>query len=412
MAAPGAPAADPNAGPPPPAVLPALCITQITSWGILYYAFPVLAPTISADTAWSPTQITAAFSTGLIVSALAGIPVGRVLDQRGPRTVMTVGAIAGTVALIAVATAANLLAFIAGWVLAGTAMAATFYPAAFAALTRWYGSQRVRALTIVTLAGGLASTVFAPVTAALAGALGWRHAYLVLAATLLLATTPLHWFALRGPWIPATDHLDDNQSPTDLASGTARSRPFLLLSLTLTLSGFAMYAVVFGLIPLLLDRGLTPTAAALALGLGGLGQTLGRLLYMHVAKRTTATRRTAILVLAGGATTTLIALTPGPTWLVMAAAIAAGAVRGNLTLLQATAVTDRWGTMDYARLTARLAAPITIAGALAPWAGAALADALGGYRHLFLALAGISMVATVLALASGRASGERGATSG
>ncbi|MGH3310249.1 MAG: MFS transporter, partial [Streptomyces sp.] len=24
--------------------LPALCVTQITSWGVLYYAFPVLLP--------------------------------------------------------------------------------------------------------------------------------------------------------------------------------------------------------------------------------------------------------------------------------------------------------------------------------------------------------------------------------
>ena len=28
----------------PRAVLPALCATQITSWGIVYYAFPVLLP--------------------------------------------------------------------------------------------------------------------------------------------------------------------------------------------------------------------------------------------------------------------------------------------------------------------------------------------------------------------------------
>ena len=54
-------------------------------------------------------------------------------------------------------------------------MAATFYQAAFAALTRWYGPRRVRALTTLTLAGGLASTVFAPITAALAAAVGWRH---------------------------------------------------------------------------------------------------------------------------------------------------------------------------------------------------------------------------------------------
>lgn len=312
---------------------------------------------------------------------------------------MTAGAVAGAIALTVAATATSLTTFLAGWVLAGTAMAATFYQAAFAALTRWYGPQRVRALTVLTLAGGLASTVFAPITAALAEPLGWRHTYLVLAAALLVVTTPLHWFALRGTWIPATHHLDDDESPTHDMTRTARSRPFILMAIALTMSGFAMCAVVFGLIPLLLDRGVTPTAAAVALGLGGLGQTLGRLLYAQVARHTNAAQRTRILILAGGATTALIALIPGPLWLILAAAMAAGAVRGNLTLLQATAVTDRWGTRHYARLTARLTAPVTIAAALAPWAGAALANQLGSYRALFLALAGLSVVAAAFAQA-------------
>ena len=62
--------------------------------------------------------------------------------------------------------------FFAGWVLAGVAMGAVLYPPAFAALTRWHGPDPVRALTVLTLAGGLASTVFAPLTAALADATG------------------------------------------------------------------------------------------------------------------------------------------------------------------------------------------------------------------------------------------------
>ncbi|MCV7179204.1 MFS transporter, partial [Mycolicibacterium sphagni] len=56
-------------------VLLALCVTEITSWGVLYYAFTVLSPQISADTGWSAPAVTAAFSAGLVTSALVGIPV-------------------------------------------------------------------------------------------------------------------------------------------------------------------------------------------------------------------------------------------------------------------------------------------------------------------------------------------------
>ena len=50
----------------------------------------------------------------------------------------------------------------------------------------------------------------------------------------------------------------------------------------------------------------------------------------------------------------------------------AGAARGVYTLLQATAVTDRWGATHYGRLNG-CCPPPPFAAALAPWAGAALA---------------------------------------
>lgn len=381
----------------PRAALPALCATQITSWGIVYYAFPVLNPQITAATGWSATATTAAFSGALLVSAVAGIPVGRILDRRGPRAVMTTGSVLGVAAVLAIAFAPNLIAFTVAWLLAGLAMAATFYQPAFAALTRWWGSDRIRALTIVTLAGGLASTAFAPLTAVLAEHLSWRSTYAVLAVVLALVTIPAHALALRGPWPPAP--APPSQRDTNSGSVT-RSRPFLMLATAMTLNSFAMYAVVIALVPLLITRGTSPTAAAWALGLGGAGQTLGRTLYATLARRTGVTTRTVALIMLGGATTAAFAMVSGPFPLLVGVAIAAGMVRGNLTLLQATAVTDRWGTTHYGRLSGLLAAPATIASALAPFAGAALAGPLGGYPGLFTALALISAAAALLALGS------------
>ncbi|WP_433917659.1 MFS transporter [Streptomyces canus] len=381
----------------PRAVLPALCATQITSWGIVYYAFPILNARITADTGWSTTATTGAFSAALIVSALAGVPVGRILDHRGPRAVMTLGSVLATLATLAVATAPNLVVFLAAWMLAGIGMAATFYQPAFAALTRWWGQDRIRALTTVTLAGGLASTVFAPLTATLAEHLNWRTTYAVLALLLALVTIPAHALALRAPWTPAPRP----SSQRDTHSGpVARTRPFLMLATALTLNSFAMYAVVIALVPLLIARGASPTAAAWALGLGGAGQTLGRTLYAALARHTGVTTRTVTLIALGGGTTATFAAISGPFPLLLGIAIAAGMVRGNLTLLQATAVTDRWGTTHYGRLSGLLSAPATIASALAPLAGAALAGPLGGYPALFAMLALASTVAALLALGS------------
>ncbi|MGC4956091.1 MFS transporter [Actinomadura citrea] len=389
----------------------ALCVTEITSWGILYYAFPVLAPDISHDTGWSTGAITAAFSAALVLAALGGIPLGRALDRHGPRALMTGGSVLGALAVLGLAAAPNLGWFVAAWLLAGTAMTAVLYQPAFAALTRYHAPHHLGALTTLTLVAGLASTVFAPLTSALADQMSWRAVYLVLAAVLAAVTIPLHYFALRRPWPPppasggsASDGdagRDQSNDQMDAAVRTVvRSSPFLLLTAALTLSAFSMYAVLTNLIPLLTARGASSGIAAWALGLGGVGQVAGRLGYRALVRRSSVRARTVCILAASALTTTVLAAVPGPLPLLIAIAILAGTTRGTATLLQATAVSDRWGTAAYGSLSGVMAAPVTIAGAIAPAAGAALATGLGGYPALFAALAATAALAALAATGS------------
>jgi MFS family permease len=380
-------------------VLVILCVTQIVSWGVLYYAFPVLAPSIAADTGWSVAAVTAAFSAGLVVSALVGIPAGRWLDRFGPRPVMTIGAVLGVPAVIVIASTRSFPVFVAGWLLAGVAMSGTLYPPAFAALTRWWGRRRGTALTALTLLAGLSSTVFAPLSATLLEHLQWQRTYLVLAGVLAAITIPAHFFGLRGPW-PKLDTADQPAHAEQSPEAIARSRPFLLLTTAIALGTFTAFAVIVNQVPLLLERGLTTQVAAWALGLGGVGQVLGRLGYTRLTAAT-STRLRGVLILALTAVATgLLGLLPGPAALLIAAAMLAGAARGILTLLQATAISDRWGAAHYGRLNGLLSAPAMFATALAPWAGAALAQALGGYSAVFAVLAGVAVVAALLAVGS------------
>jgi MFS family permease len=380
-------------------VLAVLCVTEITSWGVLYYAFPVLAPAMAADTGWSIGTLTAAFSLGLVVSALAGIPAGRWLDRFGPRLVMTTGSVLAVPAVVGIATATSLPWFYASWVLAGVAMAGVLYQPAFAALTRWWGPRRVTALTAVTLLAGLASTIFAPLTAALAEHLSWRQTYLALAIVLAAVTIPAHLLGLRGPW-PQPDPAEQPEHAHHDPGAVTRSRAFVLLVGAVSIGTFSAFAVVVNQVPLLIERGLSVTAAAWALGLGGLGQVLGRLGYGALAAHTGVRVRSVLILAASAAATVLLALLPGPALLLIAAAMLAGAARGVFTLLQATAISDRWGTAHYGRLNGILSAPAMVATALAPWAGAALSEVLGGYPAVFGVLAGLAALAAVFAAGS------------
>jgi MFS family permease len=389
---------------------------------------------VSRDTGWSTATLMGAFSTGAIVSAAAGIVVGRLIDARGPRLVMTAGSVVGAVSIAAIATAPNLLAFYAAWVLAGTAQAAVLYPPAFAAITGWYGPNRVRALTTLTLVAGFASTIFAPLTAALLDQMTWRQTYLVLGALLAVVTIPLHAMLLTPPWTvasagrtatgtPRTHRADlarasgrgdSSRTATGTATGTParthaeganspaavpRSRAFITLSAAVTVTAFGVYAVTVHLVPLLIGRGMSTHLAALTLGLNGAGQVLGRLGYPWFSARIAFRTRVCTVLVASASVTLALAVLPGPTGALIFVAILAGAVRGLLTLVQATAVADLWGTNAFGRINGVFLAPITTAVALAPGGGALLADLAGGYSPALtiLALATLTAVVAVLA---------------
>lgn len=399
-------------------VVAVLSTVQIASWGVLYYAFAALQSSISTDTGWSSVAIAGAFSLAQLCSGSAGLWVGRHIDAYGPRLVMTAASAVAVPGVTAVALAPNLVVFYLGWMLTGVAMAGTLYPPAFAALTHWGGNQRVRALTTLTLVVGLASTVFAPLASVLDDAFGWRAAYLVLLTGLVFVTVPLHWWGLALPWyagdVEHTERAEDQDREDARAHVTevTRSAPFVLLTLANALTGLAVFAFVINLVPMLVEQGMSRNLAAVALGLGGVGQVAGRLGYARFAAATSVTTRGALVLGGVAVATAALALAPPAPGLLIVLGMLLGLARGIYTLVQATAVTDRWGPASYGTLNGILSAPALVAAAVAPFAGAMLAELLGSYANAFLVLAGIAGAATVLMLGATPVHRRRGHDAG
>ena len=381
--------------------LAGLCVTEITSWGVLYYSFPVVLVQLTRATGWPASSALSAFSAGLVVSALAGVPVGRLLDRHGPRTVMTAGSVAGTCAALAIAAAPGLPWFFAAWMFAGLAQSALLYPPAFSALTRWYGPGRVRALTTLSLVAGLASTVFAPLTAALVDRLSWRATYVVLAMLLAAVTIPVHALCLTPAWPGKAQDDRGHERAAGHIRAVVRDRAFLFLVAAMVLAAFGMYAATVDLVPLVTSQGTGNTSAAAALALVGAGQVAGRLGYAALARRTSPRGRTMVILTAGAVTIALLAAVSRLITVLFAVALLAGAARGTYTLLQATAVSDRWGIRDFPTVNGIFSAPTTIAMAVAPAGGALLAAQFGSYPAAFYLLAGLTFTGAVLAARTG-----------
>lgn len=89
-----------------------LSFTEVTSWGILYYAFPVFLAPMQRELHWSMTTLTGAYSLALLVSGFAGLFVGRWLDRaRSPHALMALGAFLSVIGLGLWATVSTLASF-------------------------------------------------------------------------------------------------------------------------------------------------------------------------------------------------------------------------------------------------------------------------------------------------------------
>src|SRR4051812_25677093 len=173
-----------------------LGVTQIVAWGSIFYSPVLTVPLIAANRDFTATFAMGGFSLALLVAGLVAPRVGRLIDRFGGHWVMTGGSLLAALGLVGLTFAAHPLAYLAVWMLIGVATAASLYDAAFASLGRIFGAVARRPITLLTLAGGFASTVSWPVTHLLIDAVGWRGTYWVYAAVLALVAAPLHALAL------------------------------------------------------------------------------------------------------------------------------------------------------------------------------------------------------------------------
>lgn len=175
-----------------------MSLAQLISWGSLYYTFSLLMPVVEQDLGASRVAVSGAFSASLLVSGLAGLVVGRLIDQGHARAVMSIGSIGAGLLLLAHSRITSVAGLYAVWIGLGIAMACILYEPVFAVLIRRWPKDYRRSLIAMTFLGGLASTVFIPLSAWMIERLGWRETCLVLAGMHFLLCLPIHVRMLRG----------------------------------------------------------------------------------------------------------------------------------------------------------------------------------------------------------------------
>ena len=394
-------------------IVAALCVTETITWGIVYYGFPVFLRAMEGDLGASRVAVTGAFSLGLGVSAIAALPVGRWLDRRGPRLLMTLGSCLGTALVFCWSRVETLAGLYLVWGLMGLAMAATLYEPAFAAVVQWFATGRDRALLTLTLVAGLASTIFMPLANWLLERLGWRPALLALAAILAVTTIPIHALVLRHPGDSARKR--GVSAPAPAAPGVPlpaalRRAVFWVLAVAFVVGNFAVASITVHLIPYLGQYGYSAAFGAAAVGWMGAMQLAGRILFVPIASRLGSRWVTAGIFLAQGAGMAQLALVG---WLpsLIPTIVMLGAANGMSTLARATTVSDIFGRRHYGTISGAMALGANGARALGPIGASLLYVGLGGYERLFAALA-VALAVASLAVLMADATPEAGAEDG
>jgi predicted MFS family arabinose efflux permease len=201
---------------------------------------------------------------------------------------------------------------------------------------------------------------------------GWRVAYVGIAATLLAMVLPVTWFLFKeAP--EALNAISARSAGPQAGSGddftvrqALRSYQFWLMSASFLIAGGTLVSVGVHLIPLLIDRGLSPMQAAGAMSFMSVGALCGRLSSGYLLDRMPAPILAAITFsFAVVACVVLSSGLVGQTWLYVAATlfgVPIGASPALIPFLSARC----FGLTNYGAIYGLLQASFNIGGASLP----------------------------------------------
>lgn len=358
---------------------------QLVSWGVLYYAFSLFVVPMENELGWSRTTLNGALSLGLLAAGLLAYPIGTWIDGHGGRWIMACGSLLGVAMLVAWSQVTDIVVFHLVWIGMGVAMAATLYEPAFVVLTRLFHQSYRTKITLMTLVGGLASTVFIPLTQLLVDTLGWREALLALAAIVAAICVPVHGLMLR----------DRQAGPVNAAEpvlGAAavrramRTPVFWALMICFVAYYATFSALTFHLAPMWTDRGFDAVTIVAALATIGPFQVAGRLLLLALGRRVPTATVGKIAMIAFPVSALLLILLPQSLVAMFAFAVLYGIGNGIMTIVRGTSVPDLLWREGYGAISGALSLPATVAKAASPFAAALLWSWAGGYDAVLWAV--------------------------
>lgn len=376
----------------------ALGITVTVGYGTVYYAYAILLPYMAKDLGLRLSHIFGILSLGIFVGGLV-LPVwGHIVDRFGGKWLMTFGALLSGLALIPLAYVNNSIELFFAIAIAEIFGLSILYNVAFPSVTRLKLSVSPQhSISVITLFGGVASTIFWPATLALYEHMGWANTWLVWGAVLILVCAPLNFYALNRPEHDAKSNAKKQPLPYPLVAEKQRKLALFGMVASFMMSGYIMGALMTLWVTNLQDLGHTATMAAIAGAVIGPFKTVGRFAEMLISKNLypLITYFASIGLMLSGLTAVLIL---GVTvWGVILGAALYGMGDGIKTIAKGTLPLALFGGEGYGKLLGWVSMAIGLFNASAPFVFAWITESISGWWS-FAGMAFCLLLAGVFAL--------------
>lgn len=375
-------------------------------WGvpISVYSFSVFFKPLMQEFHAGRGAVSLAYTLKLIAAAICAAPIGWLTDRYGARRVILTGTgIFGSVLLANRLLSGSIAQFYCFYFLLGCCLGGVG-PIPYGSLVaHWFNRFRGLALGLTMFGIGLGAVVMPAAAQTLIARCGWRTAYSILGALVLIICWPVVACLLRE--CPADFGLlangtsADPDSIEDVGHGLSareawRSRDFWLMACAFTLVSASVQACVVHMAPMLSDRDLASPAAAFGSSLIGAAVLVGRIGTGYLLDRTFAARLASVLF--GVSTLGIALLLIGNRSAALAGAFLVGLGLGAEIDLIPYLASRYFGLRDFGKVYSSLFAAFALAGALGPLIMGAGFDGTGSYREPLVGFFLAILLATVL----------------
>jgi MFS family permease len=375
-------------------------------WGVpvTVYSFSVFFKPLMQAFHASRAAVSLAYTLKLFTAALCAAPIGWLADRCGPRRVILIGtAIFGSILLANRLFSGSIAQFYCFYVLLGISVGCVGPIPYGSLISHWFDRFRGLALGLTMLGIGLGAVIMPSLAQALIARFGWKTAYSILGASVLLICWPVVGCFLEDK--PADFGLrpDGASVKTDGAAGVPqgltareawRSTDFWLMVCAFTLVSASVQACVVHMAPMLIDRHLGTRAAAFGSSLIGAAVMIGRFGTGYLLDRTFAARLASILFAASASGMALLLTGSGPA--AFPGAFLVGLGLGAEVDLIPYLTSRYFGLLNFGKVYSSAFAAFALAGALGPLIMGAGFDRTGSYRAPLIGFLVATLFATVL----------------